>query len=122
MLLVGTDHGLQDLDAGDTLIEGQAVTSLAYGGPGDDTLIAVASRLTAGLLGGPGSDLLRGPAGEVIPIGLAAFVGGMVGARVAMLFFHGWDAAPFVFVLTGLSELDTGNEILAFPKTLSPAP
>src|SRR5438105_15856772 len=40
----------------------------------------------------------RWPAGEVIPIGLAAFVGGMVGARVAMLFFHGWDAAPFVFV------------------------
>lgn len=40
----------------------------------------------------------RWPAHEVIPIGLAAFVGGMVGARVVMLFFHGWDAAPFVFV------------------------
>jgi len=25
-------------------------------------------------------------------------VGGVIGARVAMLFFHGWDAAPFVFV------------------------
>lgn len=38
------------------------------------------------------------PARELIPIGLAAFVGGMVGARVAMLFFHGWDAAPYVLV------------------------
>jgi phosphatidylglycerol---prolipoprotein diacylglyceryl transferase len=40
----------------------------------------------------------RWPAHEVIPIGLAAFVGGMIGARVAMLFFHGWDALPFVVV------------------------
>lgn len=34
------------------------------------------------------------PKEEVIPITLAAFVGGMIGARVSMLFFHGWDAAP----------------------------
>lgn len=34
------------------------------------------------------------PKEEVIPITLAAFVGGMMGARVSMLFFHGWDVAP----------------------------
>lgn len=33
---------------------------------------------------------------EVIPITLAAFVGGMVGARVSMIFFHGWEVAPVV--------------------------
>jgi phosphatidylglycerol:prolipoprotein diacylglycerol transferase len=36
------------------------------------------------------------PKEEVIPITLAAFVGGMFGARLSMLFFHGWDAAPVV--------------------------
>jgi len=33
---------------------------------------------------------------EVIPITLAAFVGGMFGARLSMLFFHGWSVAPIV--------------------------
>lgn len=33
---------------------------------------------------------------EVIPITLAAFVGGMFGARLSMLLFAGWDAAPIV--------------------------
>ena len=33
---------------------------------------------------------------EVIPITVAAFVGGMIGARLAILFFHGWDVAPIV--------------------------
>jgi len=36
-----------------------------------------------------------------------------------------WDMAvddQFVFVLTGLSEVNARNEILAFPKTLAPAP
>jgi prolipoprotein diacylglyceryltransferase len=35
------------------------------------------------------------PKQEVIPITLAAFVGGMIGARFSILFFHGWEAAPF---------------------------
>ena len=34
------------------------------------------------------------PKEEVIPITLAAFVGGMIGARVSMLFFLGWRVAP----------------------------
>ena len=38
----------------------------------------------------------RWPKEEVIPITLAAFVGGMIGARVSMLFFHGWEVAPVV--------------------------
>ncbi len=38
----------------------------------------------------------RWPKEEVIPITLAAFVGGMLGARLSLLFFHGWDAAPVV--------------------------
>ena len=36
----------------------------------------------------------RWPQGEVIPITLAAFVGGMIGARIALLFFYGTRAAP----------------------------
>ncbi len=31
---------------------------------------------------------------EVIPIGMAEFVGGMIGARVSMVLFHGWGEAP----------------------------
>lgn len=34
------------------------------------------------------------PKEEVVPILLAAFVGGMVGARVSIFFFNGWDTAP----------------------------
>lgn len=33
---------------------------------------------------------------EMIPIGLAAFVGGMIGARISILFFNGWETAPLV--------------------------
>ena len=36
----------------------------------------------------------RWPKEEVIPITLAAFVGGMIGARFSMLFFYGPEAAP----------------------------
>jgi prolipoprotein diacylglyceryl transferase len=36
------------------------------------------------------------PKEELIPITLAAFIGGMVGARLAILFFHGWEVAPIV--------------------------
>ena len=36
------------------------------------------------------------PKEEVIPIALAAFVSGMVGARISILFFNGWETAPVV--------------------------
>lgn len=36
------------------------------------------------------------PKEEVVPIALAAFVGGMIGARVSILFFNGWETAPVV--------------------------
>ena len=36
------------------------------------------------------------PKEEVIPITLAAFVGGMIGARVSIVFFNGWETAPVV--------------------------
>jgi prolipoprotein diacylglyceryl transferase len=36
------------------------------------------------------------PKEEVVPIALAAFLGGMIGARLSMLFFHGWATAPVV--------------------------
>src|SRR5438445_9253813 len=39
----------------------------------------------------------RWPPHEVVPITLAAFVGGVLGARVVMLLFAGWAAAPAVF-------------------------
>ena len=35
----------------------------------------------------------RWPKEEVVPIALAAFVGGMIGARVSILFFNGWQTA-----------------------------
>ena len=38
----------------------------------------------------------RWPKEEVIPITVAAFVGGMIGARASMLFFHGIESAPVV--------------------------
>lgn len=36
------------------------------------------------------------PKEEVVPIALAAFVGGMIGARLSILFFNGWETAPVV--------------------------
>ena len=36
----------------------------------------------------------RWPKQEIIPITLAAFVGGMIGARVSIVFFNGWETAP----------------------------
>lgn len=36
------------------------------------------------------------PKEEVVPIALSAFVGGMVGARLSILFFNGWETAPIV--------------------------
>lgn len=38
----------------------------------------------------------RLPASEALPIALGAFAGAILGARIAMLFFAGWDAATFV--------------------------
>jgi prolipoprotein diacylglyceryltransferase len=38
----------------------------------------------------------RWPKEEVIPITLAAIAGGAIGARVSMIFFHGFDVAPVV--------------------------
>ncbi|MFQ5611521.1 MAG: prolipoprotein diacylglyceryl transferase [Anaerolineae bacterium] len=38
----------------------------------------------------------RWPKEEVLPITLAAFVGGMIGARLSILFFNGWETAPLV--------------------------
>jgi prolipoprotein diacylglyceryltransferase len=55
--------------------------------------------LLLGLLLGLGWLLLearrrRWPKEEVIPITLAAFVGGMVGARLSIFLFYGWAVAP----------------------------
>jgi prolipoprotein diacylglyceryl transferase len=50
----------------------------------------------------------RWPASEVVPITLAAFVGGVLGARLAMLFFHGWDVAPIVFDYFALFDPSIG--------------
>jgi phosphatidylglycerol---prolipoprotein diacylglyceryl transferase len=36
------------------------------------------------------------PKEEVIPITLAAFVGGLLGARFSIVFFNGWQTAPLV--------------------------
>lgn len=38
----------------------------------------------------------RWPRDEVLPITLAAFVGGMIGARTSIVFFNGWETAPIV--------------------------
>lgn len=46
----------------------------------------------------------RWPAHEVVPITLAAFVGGMVGARVSILFFNGWQTAPRVLDFLALFD------------------
>ncbi len=52
-----------------------------------------------GLLVGMGVLLLEArrrhwPGGEAAPIALAAFVGGMIGARVSLVFLNGWEVAP----------------------------
>jgi phosphatidylglycerol---prolipoprotein diacylglyceryl transferase len=50
----------------------------------------------------------RWPAHEVVPITLAAFVGGVLGARLAMLFFEGWGVAPVVFDYFALFDPSIG--------------
>jgi prolipoprotein diacylglyceryl transferase len=48
------------------------------------------------------------PKEEVIPITLAAFVGGMVGARLSILFFNGWETAPIVLNFYRLFDPSVG--------------
>jgi len=50
----------------------------------------------------------RWPADEVVPITLAAFVGGVLGARLSMLLFAGWDVAPVVFDYFALFDPSIG--------------
>lgn len=46
----------------------------------------------------------RWPAHEVVPIVMAAFVGGMVGARLSILFFNGLQTAPTVLNFVALFD------------------
>lgn len=46
----------------------------------------------------------RWPKEELVPIALAAFVGGMIGARVSLLFFYGASAAPAALSLFALFD------------------
>lgn len=48
------------------------------------------------------------PKEEVIPITLAAFVGGMVGARLSILIFNGWETAPIVLNFYRLFDPSVG--------------
>jgi phosphatidylglycerol:prolipoprotein diacylglycerol transferase len=48
------------------------------------------------------------PKEEVIPITLAAFVGGMIGARLSILFFNGWETAPIVLNFYALFDPQIG--------------
>lgn len=48
------------------------------------------------------------PKEEVIPITLAAFVGGMVGARLSILFLNGWETAPSVLNFYKLFDPSVG--------------
>jgi prolipoprotein diacylglyceryl transferase len=50
----------------------------------------------------------RWPPDEAIPITLSAFVGGVLGARLAMLLFAGWDAAPVVLDYFSLFDPSVG--------------
>jgi phosphatidylglycerol:prolipoprotein diacylglycerol transferase len=50
----------------------------------------------------------RWPKQEVIPITLAAFVGGMMGARLSILFFNGWETAPIVLNFFALFDPRVG--------------
>jgi hypothetical protein len=86
MLLVGTSHGLHDLDTGDTLVDGQAVTALAHGAAGWHVLLdrRMVMRLEAGgtvLLGA-----LPEPDGQSLAV-LAdgTVVVGRTGARLAVV-------------------------------------
>src|SRR2546426_1151123 len=47
----------------------------------------------------------RWPKEEVVPILLSAFVGGMLGARLSILFFNGWETFPEVLNLAALFDV-----------------
>jgi prolipoprotein diacylglyceryl transferase len=44
------------------------------------------------------------PKEELVPIVLGAFVGGMVGARLSILFFNGWQTAPEILNFASLFD------------------
>src|SRR5512133_35333 len=48
------------------------------------------------------------PKEEVVPIATAAFVGGMIGARVSIVFFNGWETAPVVLSFYRLFDPSVG--------------
>ena len=48
------------------------------------------------------------PKEEVIPITLAAFVGGMLGARLSILFFNCWEVAPIVLNMYSMFDPRVG--------------
>src|SRR5438552_16181735 len=48
------------------------------------------------------------PKEEVVPITMAAFVGGMIGARLSILFFNGVQSAPIVLNFFALFDPQIG--------------
>ena len=48
------------------------------------------------------------PREEVVPITLAAFVGGMLGARISIVFFNGWETAGLVLNFYRLFDPSVG--------------
>ncbi len=48
------------------------------------------------------------PKEEVIPITLAAFVGGMIGAKASIVFFNGFEYAPVVLSMAGMFDPRVG--------------
>ena len=76
---------------------------------GDISIYSHGFFLVMGLLVGLGVLILearrrRWPKEEVIPITLAAFVGGMIGARLSILFFNGLETAPVVLNFLALFD------------------
>lgn len=69
--------------------------------------------LLLGLLAGIGWLIVESrrrhwPKEEVVPIALAAFVGGMIGARVSIVFFNGWETARVVLNFFRLFDPSVG--------------
>lgn len=48
------------------------------------------------------------PKGKAFPIILSAFVGGMIGARISIVVFNGWETAPLVLDFFKLFKPLTG--------------
>ena len=76
---------------------------------GDISIYSHGFFLVMGLLVGLGVLILearrrRWPKEDVIPITLAAFVGGMIGARLSILFFNGLETAPVVLNFLALFD------------------